>query len=516
VWRVSAGALFRMTAEASPVGALARISAQVRVSTSGTIDNTTFQTAGWFLEVFDSGGGIYKGRMVVEANQFAVKTSGTPFIPFAVIGADTYINSLIMGGTLKSANFITGTSGYILRQDGTAEFQDILIAGGTSSSRPFELAFGAIQDGILTDESAASFDLSVAGPDGSTYTAKGRAKRTPTAVEYSITATNAGVGPGEINVASSMGSGLAWAPITITCRGNVVPLSTGSTFAVVITDTGEMRAVRQLYTNGPYTNTSFVTMAQFLNPPDLDPFFKQVYNQTTFHVWKDVLVQGVRRIRVPSQVLVSGVPTNVVGARILAWGAAGQSTQVAGFSGSAFGTGAPGGFVKNDVAVTPGEVLSLIVGGNRGVGFGGQQITRINQTGFDNSSGGGSFIFRGPTKRSSIILAAGGGSCGRYYTSGSPGGAVGYSGGNNPTLTDMRRCMGSSINGTETSEINSGAGGYEGGTLVTLQVRTVRGFLRALPHRELQRPFILQVAPIQGDVQMLALHQRHSVQQAAE
>jgi hypothetical protein len=459
----TAGGLFKIEAEASPVGVEARMIASIRASTGAT-----FKTAGWVMEIFDSGGGVLKGRMVVEADQFAIKTSGTPFIPFAVVGADTYIQSLLIGGTVKSQNFVSGERGYALFQDGTAEFQNVIVGGGTSTKRPFELAFGAIQDGVLTDEASATFNLS-ALLAGVSFTVKGSAKRTPTAVEYSVDAKYNGTGPGVVTATATRAKGLAWAPFTAIAQSDGGTGGTGKARSLVATADGELRAVEHTYSaTWVGTAVASVSLGRLLNITDSDPFFEaQIYDQATWHVWDDVLVQGIRRIKIPAEVLVSSVATPVVAMRVLVWAAAGQCFFVTGaIVNNALGPGGPGGFVKNDIAVTPGEVYSLLVGGTRGNGFGGQGAQRFGNADYDWSGGGGSFVARGKFIRDNVLLAAGGGSTGTYYAAGAAGGNPATSGGNASTFTDFRKCLGYSTTGAEpitAYQQKMGGGGYVGG-----------------------------------------------------
>lgn len=123
------------------------------------------------------------------------------------------------------------------------------------------------------------------------------------------------------------------------------------------------------------------------------------------------------------------VPAGVFSIRIETWGAQGQG-----------GNGGQGGYAVGDLAVTPGQVYNIFVGGQAGYNGGG--------IGFANSprnGGGGSDVrFGGTTFADRIIVAGGGGSssgdgnyqggiggggtAGPNYRGG--GGGVGYAGGN--------------------------------------------------------------------------------------
>jgi len=127
------------------------------------------------------------------------------------------------------------------------------------------------------------------------------------------------------------------------------------------------------------------------------------------------------------------VPADVTKVRVRHWGAGGacSSNSTAGVSPGA----GPGGYVEGDLAVTPGEVLTIIVGqggqasitgyspaayggGGRGAGSGGSA----------GGGGGRSAIRRGGAE---LCCAPGGGGCGhayQVYMGGAGGGSVGGDG----------------------------------------------------------------------------------------
>jgi Putative phage tail protein len=457
----TAGALFRMQAEASPVGALARISAQVRVSTTGSASATQYQTAGWFLEVFDSGSGVYQGRMVVEANQFAIKTAGLPFIPFFVIGLDTYIASLIMGGTLRSANFITGKSGYAINADGSAEFQNILVGGGTVKNKPFELAFGAVQDDVFSDDASGQFKVSVINFASSTCTLEGTAERTPNSIKYSLSAKYASNAPVLKNVNVPRAKGAIWSPISIICQNNIGGGGTSTITGFSFDEKGDIYFDEHyVLPNGNLIGNTRQLLASSLNEIDQDPLFvNAVYNQTKVWAIKPRVKNGITHIQIPATVLVSGVPTPVTKMKIKAWGAGGAGTYV--------GTGGPGGYAENTISVSPGDVYSFLAGAGEAIGFGGIGFHDARFANPINSffGGGGTFVFKGPPRRANIILAAGGGGSSGFNVNGGPGGSATFSGGNGSTSTEIDRCVGKSFPSLSAALLSrpAGGGGYEGG-----------------------------------------------------
>lgn len=486
----TAGSLFRVQAEASPVGALARISAQVRVSTSGTAQATTFKDAGWFLEVFDSGGGIYKGRMVVAADQFAIKTSGTPFVPFLVSGSDVYIQSLVMGGTLRSANYVAGQSGFAINADGTAEFQNAVVGGGSSTKLPFSMAFGFHQDGVFSDEAVGVVnerveDISAFYGAGQNYHAilSGTVRRAPTGVEYDMSIDlpdNDGTSSTIIRrvfsskQTAARGKGMPWAPHRFMAR--ILKNVNAGAGGFLWDENGNLFVKYQKSTIGGLVVNSKVLVGTALNAADADPMSELEYSSTDIVVIKDTFISGIRRRRVPATVKVSGVPTPVVGVRAWLWGAAGQGMATT-IAGTTIIPGGPGGFVKNDIAVQPGEILSLMVGNSFANGLGG--FGRVDTSTSGTASplfcgGGGSFLWRGAALRENLLAVAGGGGTANYswdgaayqQIAGAPGGSVAFGGGNNASYTDMRRCMGFSEFGEPLltgAIIPGGGGGYEGG-----------------------------------------------------
>lgn len=157
------------------------------------------------------------------------------------------------------------------------------------------------------------------------------------------------------------------------------------------TDTSDTDFNTGMYNN---TNTSGtggaanLTLANNINPANTTQTFSTVTSGTTF-----------------------AVPAGVTVITVKAWGAGGGSG-----GGSVSGGG--GGFAQADIAVTPGESLTVRVGGGGGLGGAGTQ----------RMAGGGGYsgIFRGGTE---LVIAAGGGGGGGNGPGGPGGGTTGTAGG---------------------------------------------------------------------------------------
>lgn len=396
-----------------------------------------------------------------------VWTPATDQIVVNELSALTGKMGTLVAGVIESPNYVPDTSGFRIDADtGAIEAMDIRVAGGTSTTFPFETAFGTYQDGLLSDEGAASVDLVYSG----IYTTiSGVARRTPTGVEYNIQGVyenGAQIGENFIQGTFPRAKGFTWAPASKIIHSFQNGGTNTIAVQIVITSAGVIEHWQTTRVNGGSWSCVRTELGRFLNTTDLDPMFESAYNQTTIHVWKNVLVKGIRRIRVPETVLVAGTPTPVVGMTVWAWGAAGQ----VGYKGS---RGGPGGYTKASHAVTPGEMLSLLVGAYEGDGFGGNSVpgldhgSEITTMDLYNHGGGGSFIWRGKTLRSNLLQVAGGGGSGSNGIGG-VGGSVSFGGGNGSSSTDMDRCIGVSLyDAAYTDGRGSGGGGYEGGGVLS-------------------------------------------------
>lgn len=405
-------------------------------------------------------------------------------------------------GTVTSGLIRSGTSGMVLDLDnnrirsggfsadaltgfelngatGTLTANSVRIAGGTSETRPFEFAFGAVQDGILSDEGTANvyFPLTSSNTVGTVF---GTVRRTPTETVYNLEA--------KIDPAYYSGRGLTVTTDVGAITGGY-PRAAGITCApasalifsasdgsdneyyngyLVVTQDGEIYI--NIVGSGPgaigNAVLTRVLVGSLYNSADADPLFLNTYDQTTVHVWQNVFTGGIRRIRVPNTVTVSGTATAVAGMRVWMWGAAGQEG-----SGR---QGGPGGYVRFDHAVTAGEMLSLLVGGYSGNGWGGCSSNFVNGnnqraiTSFASQGGGGSFLWRGPAARTTLLGVAGGGGSGGRLRNGGCGGSTAFGGGNGTSGSTMRRCLGITSLGAITLNDDSngsasGGGGFIGG-----------------------------------------------------
>lgn len=165
------------------------------------------------------------------------------------------------------------------------------------------------------------------------------------------------------------------------------------------------------------------------------------------------------------------VPSGVTSINIEAWGASGQGVTVEQYTPS---TGGLGGYATGDLAVTPGDVIWVYVGGTGTDGAGGFNGGAIGGfgtagsggiSGFAGSGGGASDVRIGAaTLNDRIIVAGGGGGGGRDYVNGScqPCGQGGNGGAGGGTL---------GVDGEDPTDpiygfyFNPGAGG-KGGTQI--------------------------------------------------
>ena len=184
------------------------------------------------------------------------------------------------------------------------------------------------------------------------------------------------------------------------------------------------------------------------------------------------------------------VPTGVTSISVKAWGAGG------GGGGQAGSSGGGGAYASSTLTVTPGEVLSIIVGGggsggsgcntntgggaggsggngNFGAGGNGGNAGNSGCSAGGGGGGGGTFVLRNST----TLLAAGGGGGGGGAESGGAGaGGAGGVNGNNGSCSAVGGATGTSatergVNSNQPSWDASagggGGGGYNGGAAGT-------------------------------------------------
>lgn len=118
------------------------------------------------------------------------------------------------------------------------------------------------------------------------------------------------------------------------------------------------------------------------------------------------------------------VPSTCVNTiQVEVWGAQGATT------GSS--QAGKGGYVKGELAVTPGETLYVYVGGQNGYNGGGAAGTGGTSSYSAGNGGGASDIRRGgQSLNDRVVVAGGGGGAGRQSCSAQTGGDGGYPGGN--------------------------------------------------------------------------------------
>jgi hypothetical protein len=119
------------------------------------------------------------------------------------------------------------------------------------------------------------------------------------------------------------------------------------------------------------------------------------------------------------------VPPGITSVQIETWGAQGQATTIESYAPS---TGGLGGYAKGNLAVTPGQVLNIYVGGRgvagatsfNGGGIGGFGTPSDGMGGHAGSGGGASDVrVGGVALANRVIVAGGGGGGGRDYVNGS-------------------------------------------------------------------------------------------------
>ena len=352
-------------------------------------------------------------------------------------------------------------------ETGTLTINNGVMAGGTSSKRPFELALGAVQDGILSDEGTANVYLPASLTGSVVADVFGSVRRLPTETVFNL----------QINPLSTMANvGSAWSANIIggypRAKGIACPPAHALFYGKSASNywsNGFLQVTADGVISIAIATSNFLTepnptqeiLGYLYNAPDADPLFQNSYDQALIHIWRSVLTGGIRRIRVPDTVLVGGVATPVAGLRVWMWGAGGQWG-----SGR---QGGPGGYVKFEHAVVPGEILTLLVGAYNGDGWGGCSPNYVDgnnergSTALVAQGGGGSFLWRGPTARSALLGVAGGGGGGGRLRNGGVGGSAAFAGGNGISGGLMNVCMGITSLGAAHYGSASGGGGYVGG-----------------------------------------------------
>ena len=149
VGKFAASGKFRVSVEATPSGATSRIGLSATAS-----GGATTQTAALFLEATSSG----VGRVLVNADRFAIINGTARDVPFVLEGGTTYIKKVMIksgdidadkidtdsfstagmalfGGTLKSDNYESGVSGWRITKAGAIEADSLTVRTGMLASR---------------------------------------------------------------------------------------------------------------------------------------------------------------------------------------------------------------------------------------------------------------------------------------------------------------------------------------------------------------------------------------------
>lgn len=179
------------------------------------------------------------------------------------------------------------------------------------------------------------------------------------------------------------------------------------------------------------------------------------------------------------------VPAGITSLTFKTWGGGGGGG--AGAATGAGGAGGGGGYVQSTITVTPGETLSIYVGGG---GTGGTHNALGTRAGGGGGGGGHTSVYRGATPLL-VTAGGGGGGGGREATVGGAGGAgggtsgiagtqgsanngggggagtasAGGAGGNNNQATGNSGTAGSSLSGGEGADGRSGQGADGSGAI---------------------------------------------------
>jgi gliding motility-associated-like protein len=174
------------------------------------------------------------------------------------------------------------------------------------------------------------------------------------------------------------------------------------------------------------------------------------------------------------------IPCGVDTIHVKAWGAGGSGGGADSYGGAVGGAGA---FVESDILVTPGQVLTVIVGGGAGPGTGCVACSGGGPSGWGNGvvdggrggnagcspcsgggggGGGGAAIYNGGT---ALLVAAGGGggSGGGQFSSGGAGGAGGENGNPSPGSCAAVGIAGAAAGGNGNQGQDKGGGDGAGG-----------------------------------------------------
>jgi hypothetical protein len=126
VGQFSASGLLRVTVEATPGGALSRIG--LKAAATGA-EATSLREAALYLEAIAGD----KSRIIFRSDYFGIENGAANVFPFIVSGGRVYLQNVfasgltLFDGALQSNDFASGVAGWMIDEDGSAEFNDLVV-----------------------------------------------------------------------------------------------------------------------------------------------------------------------------------------------------------------------------------------------------------------------------------------------------------------------------------------------------------------------------------------------------
>ncbi len=196
--------------------------------------------------------------------------------------------------------------------------------------------------------------------------------------------------------------------------------------------------------------------------PSASNFNVSPLSTTTYHAAELEVLAGTSTFNFNGSIQTFTVPAGVTSLFVQAWGAQGGSGALGGNSVGG-GTGGLGGYAEGFLAVTPGDILNIFVGGQGATPAGGFNGGGNGGTANAGGGGGSSDIRVGGTAEANRVLTAGGGGgggrggCHEGSGTGGVGGAGGAGGG------------GIGQDGNDSPQSSGVAGGGKGGNFGSIQ-----------------------------------------------
>jgi predicted phage tail protein len=444
----TAGGLWKLEAVVGPNDVHARLAGYVKVT-----EKNEYAQAGMLLDVWiDKDDGTPHSRVAFEADKFVFTTATSVRAPFEVIGEDVFVNQLYIGEFLRSITYEEGVSGFSLNADGSAQFTDVKLVGGSGFGRAMYFDAPLFRNGIQIGEAEALW-MAVDSPNVIPFI--GGSGRVLWAFGYTRTPDYVILDPeGYAESGSDSVDPLGRTQYFIS-PGDLLPEEMHLTFpgsgqVVVFQDDGTYRW--DVY-SGPTVSNSFPGRGWWISQIEKDPT----------HLLGGSPVFGVLGVsRRPMPWIVPECSSLVV----KCLGAGGGNDHS---TGGRFG--GPGAYVVGEIPVgpfglvRPGDVIWVVIG------EGGRTHTAGPTLGWgggahpdgDRPGGGGlTGIFRYTVTRENALLIAGGGGGSMDAAYGGPGGAS-SAGGNGVLGSNNARMQGvkwESVGGVLSA---GGGGGYEGG-----------------------------------------------------